>query len=155
MIRIHNSSSYINKGCRCEICTESEMARRRRKLETPFNQIPHGEYGYRAYKCRCTVCSDGVRNRALVANYNITSEIYTKMLLDQGGGCAVCGKTDGAKSLAVDHDHGCCPGKKSCGVCVRGLLCQACNRAAGLMKDSISSVLALAKYLEERKIVSI
>lgn len=27
----------------------------------------------------------------------------------------------------VDHDHKCCSGDKSCGKCVRGILCPGCN----------------------------
>jgi hypothetical protein len=65
--------------------------------------------------------------------YNISAEEYYQMLEDQEGGCAICGKTpeEEGRKLAVDHDHACCPGKKSCGMCVRGLLCLICNRFVG------------------------
>lgn len=50
----------------------------------------------------------------------------------------------------VDHDHRCCPGNRSCGKCVRGLLCYGCNVAAGLLGDDSDQVLKLAAYLIER-----
>jgi len=67
--------------------------------------------------------------------FGVTAERYRELLERQGGACAACNQPESAeyggnvKSLAVDHDHACCPGKRSCGECVRGLLCQACNTA--------------------------
>lgn len=51
--------------------------------------------------------------------------------------------------LVVDHDHRCCPGgSHSCGKCVRGLICRACNAAAGQLYDSPAAARALADYLD-------
>jgi hypothetical protein len=33
----------------------------------------------------------------------------------------------GRSGLHIDHDHACCPGKRSCGQCVRGALCSFHN----------------------------
>ena len=65
--------------------------------------------------------------------YGITADQYDLMLAAQGGGCAICGVTPEHFKLAmpVDHDHACCPGRKSCGQCVRGILCPFCNNALG------------------------
>jgi hypothetical protein len=51
--------------------------------------------------------------------------------------------------LAVDHDHSCCPGKKSCGKCIRGVVHMACNIALGLMKDDPVMLRSAARYVEE------
>jgi hypothetical protein len=71
--------------------------------------------------------------------YNLTEQDYLDLLASQGGVCAICGGDDpGTKKggWAVDHDHSCCPGKKSCGACVRGLLCRPCNSGLGHLRDS-------------------
>lgn len=66
----------------------------------------------------------------------MTPEQYNNMLIAQNYICAVCQqpcKTE--RGLAVDHDHSCCPGNKSCGKCIRGLLCINCNRGLGMFQD--------------------
>lgn len=81
--------------------------------------------------------------------YGLDALAYLDMLNRQGGGCAICGgqSIDG-NSLHVDHDHSCCPAKKrSCGKCVRGLLCSGCNQALGLMRDRPDLLRKAADYL--------
>jgi len=61
--------------------------------------------------------------------YGITYERYQELLALQEGVCAICKKPDHlGKRLAVDHDHKCCEGRRSCGRCVRALLCSRCNK---------------------------
>lgn len=69
--------------------------------------------------------SHGLR---IEATYGISADFYWQLYDHQGGRCYVCRKATGkSKRLAVDHDHRCCPGTKSCGRCVRGLACGRCN----------------------------
>lgn len=84
----------------------------------------------------------------VTAKYGLSPEMYDKMLAEQGGVCAIC-KTSCAtgKRLAVDHDHSCCPGKKTCGKCVRGLLCTRCNTALGSFKDDVELLARATNYL--------
>jgi recombination endonuclease VII len=84
----------------------------------------------------------------LKTQYGITPEAYDAILKAQGGTCALCPSTEstGGRKLAVDHDHNCCPGKKTCGKCVRGLLCTPCNRNLGwfeLRAELVDRYLAL------------
>lgn len=60
------------------------------------------------------------------------------------GPCAIC-RCFGP--LYVDHDHGCCPGSKSCRKCQRGLLCNQCNTALGLFQDNPDLLEIAATYL--------
>lgn len=83
----------------------------------------------------------------LLSRYRMSLAAYAGLLESQGG-CAVCGGDNDGKALCVDHDHACCPGDRSCGQCVRGLLCGACNRSLGLMSDDPNRLRAAADYLE-------
>lgn len=71
----------------------------------------------------------------LKGQYNRDIDWYMKTLDEQGGGCAVCGvKPDPNRFFSVDHDHSCCSGTRSCGGCVRGLLCMRCNLEVGFIE---------------------
>ena len=81
--------------------------------------------------------------------YGLTLADYDDMLAAQGGGCAICfGKPDAGKSLAVDHDHNCCATTKTCGKCIRGLLCGRCNRALGNFDRRANLFDRAAQYLD-------
>lgn len=81
--------------------------------------------------------------------FGITPERYIEMGEAQDWKCRGCGSEPTNKRFAVDHDHNCCPGQKSCGKCLRGLLCGNCNTALGLLKEKIQTMLNLIKYVEE------
>lgn len=80
--------------------------------------------------------------------YGISVERYNELLEAQGHACAICSQPDQyGYRLAVDHDHQCCPGRMSCGECVRGLLCRCCNTALGLLGEDSERMVAAAAYL--------
>lgn len=80
--------------------------------------------------------------------YGITAERFEELMAQQNNGCAICNtKNPGAKQWAIDHDHACCPGKGSCGNCVRGLLCVNCNLLLGHASDSIERLDRAKNYL--------
>jgi hypothetical protein len=87
---------------------------------------------------------------SLRRKYGLTVDRYTTMFFDQGGACAICGeketygnKTGQRRILSVDHDH--TTGK------VRGLLCNKCNQALGLLRDRPDLALRAAEYLAEHQ----
>ncbi|WP_309317411.1 endonuclease VII domain-containing protein [Streptomyces salinarius] len=93
----------------------------------------------------CRRCDRGV---GMARRYGITLDDYTDLLDAQGGGCGICGHTpEDPLSLAVDHDHACCSGRKACGKCVRGLLCADCNRVLGMFDDDVSRFERAITYL--------
>lgn len=88
------------------------------------------------------------RRHALKKRYSMTLEKYDGLLASQGGTCALCSATHSksGRKLTVDHDHNCCP-EESCGMCVRGLLCEQCNSMLGQGQDDPDRLLAGAFYL--------
>lgn len=84
--------------------------------------------------------------------YGLAHGQFETMLSDQNGRCAICRTAFGGGLTAqVDHDHTCCPGQKSCGRCVRALLCSPCNRAIGLFGDDPARLRSATEYLEIRR----
>lgn len=79
------------------------------------------------------------------SRHKLTEEQVARMVAKYDGKCWAC-KENAATS--IDHDHSCCSGVYSCGNCVRGLLCHWCNTALGLMKDDVTRLNRLIKYLD-------
>lgn len=105
--------------------------------------------GYNYDKDKRRTQSGGKREDGLRNKYGITLAQYDEMLKAQGGTCLGCLKTpqEVGGNLCVDHDHRCCEGTKTCGKCVRGLLCNPCNRALGNINDSRTTLHNLDQYL--------
>lgn len=92
---------------------------------------------------------DVVRNARYIREYGITLVQYNIMLKDQNFVCKICKKpetrkkrkSNEVKELAVDHNH--VTGK------VRGLLCDNCNQAIGLMRDKPHVAFNASLYLRD------
>ena len=87
------------------------------------------------------------RERSMVSRYGITVADFDQMLDAQGGICAICG-TNNPSRWCVDHDHTCCDTVKTCGRCVRKILCHECNVGIGLLKESPTILAAAIEYLK-------
>ncbi len=88
------------------------------------------------------------RDYALRFKFGITLADYEDLLKLQGGVCAICGTPPIRRGLDVDHDRLCCPGMRSCGKCIRGLLCSPCNRALGYFAEDPERLRVGIAYLE-------
>ncbi len=120
---------------------------------------------YRKYSQEHKVDPKRLRHNKLISQYHITLKEYNNILVMQNGACAICNKAETSrsksgtiKSLSVDHDHNCCCGEKTCGRCIRGLICDKCNQLLSRANDSIeilqSAITYLEKY-EQNKIIKI
>ena len=90
----------------------------------------------------------GRRGEWLKYKFGLTLEDYDKMLSDQNGVCAICQKEcKTGKGLGIDHDHKCCSGEKSCGKCIRGLLCSNCNGAIGMLQEDFKIIDRAKEYI--------
>jgi Recombination endonuclease VII len=84
----------------------------------------------------------------LKANFGLTMEDVERMFQEQDGKCAICFREiilrnkNKFNSAAVDHDH--TTGE------VRGLLCGHCNKALGLVGDSVDVLRRAIWYLSRK-----
>lgn len=94
-------------------------------------------------------CYDCERWVKLERMFSITQQDYENILALQNHRCALCQKDRciTGKNFAVDHDHDCCPGDRSCGECIRGLLCSApCNWGLEMNREKPQQEAYLARY---------
>jgi len=122
-----------------------------------FNKAPGNKDGYNN---SCKLCkkkyakergqknkekiSQKKREKDLKRNYDFTVQEYNLLLRKQKGKCNICGSTDPGKNrkyFPVDHCH--LTGK------VRGLLCNKCNCALGLLNDDLKMLEKATNYLKK------
>lgn len=70
--------------------------------------------------------------------YNITIEEYERKFKEQRGICSICHNIFDS-NLVVDHNHF---NNK-----VRGLLCNTCNLALGLIKEDLKTLQRMQEYI--------
>ena len=147
----------VARNCKVQGCDRRKIAKelcsthyRRlqlgQNLETPVREKSLGR------TCKLEWCKDKHFARGYCAshlraveNFGLSDDDLPRL----HGTCEICLKPDrGGRRLAVDHDHSCCPERKSCGDCVRGFLCWDCNRGLGTFQDSGEYLLSAYRYLK-------
>lgn len=88
------------------------------------------------------------RRYTLQSLYKMTLEQFEEIVLRQEGKCKLCRRSDLA--LVIDHDHRCCPGKYTCGQCIRGVICNSCNGMIGHIEHNGIDLVGLTGYMEGR-----
>jgi hypothetical protein len=125
-ILVNKSGEPTHRECsRCEMMLE-------------LDQYTKHEIGYLGISPYCKSCA---AERHLISKYGLTSADKTRMHQEQNGSCAICRELVALENIHVDHCH--TSGK------VRGLLCGACNKAIGLLKDDPKRCIVMAEYLNE------
>ena len=96
---------------------------------------------YYCKQCNSKVAAEARRKK----HSGCSREHYDKLMLQQKGRCAICGKTEkiNGKGLAADHCH--------YSLKVRGLLCHNCNVGLGYFNDDIELLKKAIKYLRKTK----
>lgn len=107
--------------------------------------------------CRAASCRnwnknnpDKVKTLRLKFKFKTTPEAYNAKLEEQKHKCAMCGSLFCPENPpCMDHNRDCCDGDRSCGKCVRGLLCGTCNAGLGCLHDSVVLLKAAIQYLKK------
>lgn len=153
----HNGRQKCQPGCACNRHKPSsrKFTPEERAAAVERNRARNREYAAQRRKTDpAHVERDRVRNKRfahryqLKSKYGIDPERWHAMLIAQSGRCYLCGDPMNPVDVSVDHDHGCCPGLKSCGGCVRGLACRWCNQGCGQFKDDPARMRRAADALE-------
>ena len=90
------------------------------------------------------------REWTLFSKYKIDIEEFKSRSIN---GCNICGESS-ERNLQIDHDHKCCNSDITCGQCVRGTVCNRCNKAVdvyekGLMRLDYPLYDKIVQYLKE------
>ncbi len=128
----------------CEICGNSYKITACRKETSKYCSNQCKNEGLKQYKGENHPSWSGGRQSAYYRyQYGIDEQTYDFLLKFQNFGCAICSSTNpGGRGnrFHVDHDHET--------DIVRGLLCNKCNLALGLLQDSIYLLDNAINYLE-------
>lgn len=114
-----NNQGIAGRTSRCKLCLKA--TREAKEVRRPKQQAWNAKNKHKLFEYH------------LRSEYNLTVEEYAWIWYAQDGICALCDATD---DLCIDHDHNCCSGRKSCGKCVRGLLCHSCNKGLGFIEQN-------------------
>lgn len=129
---------YLRRGryyeTRCRNCRNTRQREAHRQNPEKYREYTKEWRAKNQHKLRA------IRRKWTIATYGLTEQEYNKMLAIQGGVCASCGDGPTRGYLVIDHDHG--TNK------VRGLLCDRCNMALGMLKDDLKRIRALYYYIE-------
>lgn len=124
-------------------CTDTERECKSCLQTLPLDRFPKNNRSHGGYLNLCKPCYS---TKVSIQKWGISLDGYTH--------CEICNEPleRGRNKIAVDHDHACCSGMvKSCGNCVRGVLCARCNIGLGSFRDNPEYLRAAALYLEKSR----
>lgn len=146
------SEFHLKRGksqAQCKECRSAYMAKRykdniaeekaKRKANYLLNRIKILA-GRKVYYSQNV---DEINLQRRLKKYGLTRVQYFNMLNDQNHKCANKGCVSGNENLAIDHCH--------YSLIVRGILCDNCNTALGLLKESTEAIDGLKSYLNKYK----
>ena len=142
------SEFHMKRGkpqARCKECRSKYMAKRyqdnieleRRKRKGYYESNRVQILAYR--KAFYAMNAGEINLQRRLKKYGLSREQFFTMLENQDYKCANKHCRSGNKDLAIDHCHN--------SLEVRGILCDNCNTALGLLKESSDSIDELKEYL--------
>ncbi len=148
-----NSTTRDGYAYKCKPCRALEQRSLRNADPDHFNGISrrskkrlHPDERRRRHKEWADKNKDWSLDYSMRRRYGITLEHYNRMFSEQDGCCAICKthQSEFKRRLAVDHCH-----KTGS---VRKLLCNACNRALGVIKDNPKIAVGMFEYLNQHEV---
>lgn len=122
---------------RCSICSKCSMERSKLfHLQNPEKRKEIRRKSYNKPEIK-----NKIRSRYLKNKFKLSSLEYEAMLYKQNNACSICliDLLSLKRRPCIDHCHK--TGK------VRGLLCDGCNKAIGLFRDSVENIIRAKEYL--------
>jgi hypothetical protein len=125
----HNrKSSKDGKQSSCKVCNNKNVRRWQASNTDKFEaNWRRNSYG------------DSALAKRRASRYGISLERLNQMLEESKGLCTICGR-EPINWLVVDHCHATLK--------VRGVLCERCNQALGLLADNVQFLKNAIQYLE-------
>lgn len=99
---------------------------------------------HRAVYATDPVVRERVRDSQRKHLYGLTPDSFESLLVSQGGVCAICQGPPGKRGWVVDHKAGT--------NVARGILCNSCNVAIGLLKENPEVLQAAISYLSREEV---
>lgn len=138
------SGAIVNGLKRCTWCF-------RWKPVDEFHNAKHTKTGKACHcrECRASIQGRKDKHKTRLKRHGLDVGEFAVILAAQEGKCLGCGMAlDSSGATHVDHLHSCCPTpSRSCGKCIRALLCGNCNAILGLAKDNWQTLLDLANLV--------
>lgn len=129
------SLAHVDAAAGTKVCATCSQAK-------PFGEFRKTSQNTSGLSRHCVACLN-MKSKSSV--YGLPLEAIARLMTQAE--CSACGVELTAESRRFDHDHSCCPGRRSCGKCFRGILCAGCNLALGHAGDSVERLEKLAAYL--------
>jgi hypothetical protein len=159
---------YIKKRQLCRRCYMQRQARGELDGLTPRHELTNRDYERARADCSIcgpdvpvrllwshisgqqAQCKTGARAARRRMMYGIELDQLEALIEAAGGCCEICRtpirlaaaegvRGPGVDTACLDHDHSCCPGKFTCGKCIRGVVCVACNVKLGYWERGMGS----------------
>lgn len=137
------ASQATEEGRICHVCSEWKT----------WANFPNDKRRANGKGSNCYTCNNW---RMTKLHFGIDKDEWQRLHDDQGGVCALCGETEKREMrLSIDHDHACCGPRRACKRCIRGLLCDCCNRMLGYVEQRATVRALFQNYLNQRPFASV
>lgn len=92
------------------------------------------------------------KERKRFHKYGLMPEDFQKLLASQNFQCALCPAKYKDDQWHLDHDHRCCPERRACEKCIRGILCHKCNLGLGFVEKNIEDIDKVLSYVRSKEV---